>query len=246
MAPEKIGGGQRLKRWHVAGAGHDEIGLGIAVVARPFPDADAGRAVLDRLVPAQPLRRGLLAGHDHVDAVPAAQAMIRDEQQRVGVRRQIDAHDIGLLVAYVVDEARVLVAEAVMVLAPDVGGQQVVERRYGPAPSDLAAGFQPFRMLVEHRIDDVDEGFVAIEEAMPPGQQIAFEPALAGVLGEDLHHPAIRRQVVVIGKRLRVPGAVRDLEHVRKPVGSRLVGAEHPEIPLRLARLEHVAQRTRP
>ena len=35
-------------------------------------------------------------------------------------RRQIDAHHIGLLVHQVIDEAGVLVAEAVVILPPDV------------------------------------------------------------------------------------------------------------------------------
>ena len=48
--------------------------------------------------------------------------------------------------------------------------------------------------------------------------------------------------MVVIGKRLRGPCPVCDLEHAPKPVGSRLVGAEHAEIPLRRAGLEYVAQ----
>ena len=65
---------------------------------------------------------------------------------------------------------------------------------------------------------------------MAPGQQIAFEPALAGVLGKNLHHPAARREVFVIGQALGVPGALGHLEHMPEPVGERLVGAEQPEV----------------
>jgi hypothetical protein len=36
--------------------------------------------------------------------------------------------------------------------------------------------------LVEHRVDDVDEGLVAVEEAVAAGQQIALEPALTLML----------------------------------------------------------------
>ena len=96
-----------------------------------------GRAVLDGRIHVEPLRGGLLAGHDHVDVVAAPQAMVRHAQQRVGVGRQIDADHLGLLVDYVVDEAGVLVAEAVVVLPPDVGGEQIVQRRDRPAPRDL-------------------------------------------------------------------------------------------------------------
>ena len=41
---------------------------------------------------------------------------------------------------------------------------------------------QPLRVLVEHRVDDVDERLVAVEEAVPAGEQVALEPALAQVL----------------------------------------------------------------
>ena len=108
-----------------------------AVVARPVPDADARGAVLDRLVHRQPLRRGLLAGDDHVDVVAAAQAVVGHAQQAVRIRRQIDADDLGLLVDDVIDEAGILVAEAVVILPPDVAGEQVVQRRDRTAPRNV-------------------------------------------------------------------------------------------------------------
>ena len=117
-----------------------------------------------------------------------------------------------------VDEAGILVAEAVVVLAPDMRGQQIVERGDRPAPGNLRGTLQPFRVLVEHRIDDVDERLVAGEEAVPPGQQIAFEPALAGVLAEDLHHPAVRREMIVVGQDLGHPRAV-GRPRTRAPAG---------------------------
>ena len=80
---------------------------------------------------------GVLAGDDHVDVVAAAQAVVGDRQQAVGVRRQVDPHDVGLLVDDVVEEAGVLVGEAVVVLLPDVRGEQVVQRRDLPAPREL-------------------------------------------------------------------------------------------------------------
>ena len=68
----------------------------------------------------QPLRRGLFAGDDDIDVVAAAQAVIRHGEQTVGIRRKIDADDLGLLVHDVIDEAGILVAEAVVILPPDV------------------------------------------------------------------------------------------------------------------------------
>ena len=115
-------------------ARHHDIGLAALVVAGPFPDADAGGAMGDGCVHIQPLRRGLFAGHDDVDIVAAAQAMIGDGQQRIGIRRQIDAHDVRFFVHDVIDETGVLMAEAVVILPPDMGGQQIIERRDGPPP----------------------------------------------------------------------------------------------------------------
>ena len=88
---QQLDRGERLERRHVAAAGHDDVGLAPLIVARPLPDADAGRAVLHRLIHRQPLRRRLLAGDDDVDVVAAAQAVIGDAQQAVGVGRQVDA-----------------------------------------------------------------------------------------------------------------------------------------------------------
>ena len=43
----------------------------------------------------------------------------------------------------------------------------------------------------------MDERLVAVEEAVPARQQVALEPALAEVLGQDLHHAAVGREVLV-------------------------------------------------
>ena len=85
----------------------------------PMPAVQCLTACVHR----QPLRRGLLAGDDDVDVVAAAQAVIGHREQRVGIGRQIDANDLGLLVDHMIDKARVLMAEAVVILPPDVRGQ---------------------------------------------------------------------------------------------------------------------------
>ena len=198
--------------------------------------------MLDRLVHRQPLRRRLLAGHDDVDVVAAAQAVVGDRKQAVGVGRQIDADDFRLLVHDVVDEARILVAEAVVVLAPDMARQQVVQRPDRPPPRNVVAHLQPLGVLVEHRVDDVDEGLVAREEAVPAGQQIAFEPALALVLAEHLHDPPVGGEMVVVGIGFRHPGAVGDLEHVLPAVRVVFVGAEQAEVARVHVQLHDVAQ----
>ena len=60
--------------------------------------------MLDGLIHREPLRRRLLAGDNDVDVVAAAQAVIGHRQQAVGIRRQVDADDFGLLVDDMVDE----------------------------------------------------------------------------------------------------------------------------------------------
>ncbi len=85
--------------------------------------------MFDRRVHIQPLQRGLLSGHDHVDVIAAAQAMIGHRQQAVGVGRKIDAHDVGFLVDHMIDEAGILMAESVVILPPHVRREQVIERR---------------------------------------------------------------------------------------------------------------------
>ena len=106
MLAQDGNGGQRLQRGHVAAAGHDHVRLDVLVVAGPLPDADAFGAVLDGGIHRQPLRRRMFAGDHDIDVVPAAQAVVHHRQQAVGIRRQINAHDLGLLVHDVIDETR--------------------------------------------------------------------------------------------------------------------------------------------
>jgi hypothetical protein len=164
MAPEQVGGGQRLDGGDIAGAGQDHVGLTGLIGGRPLPDARPPGAVQYRLVDGQPRRRRLLAGHDHVDVVAAAQAVVRHRQEAVGVGRQVDPHHFGLLVHDVVDEAGVLMGEAVVVLAPHMGRQEIVEGGDRPAPLEVAGDLEPLGVLVEHRVDQVRERLVAAEQ----------------------------------------------------------------------------------
>ena len=86
----------------------------------------------------------------------------------------------------------------------------------------------------------MDERLVAVEQPVPPGQQVALQPSLAHVLGQHLHHPAIGRQVIVPGHDLPVERPVGHLEDVAEPVGRRLIRPEQPEV--RRVGPDHVAQ----
>src|SRR5437899_1742681 len=72
-------------------------------------------------------------------------------------------------------------------------------------PVQGAGGAQPFDVLVDHRVDDVDERLVAGEQPVPAGQQVALQPALAGVFRQDLHDSAVRVQMFVDIQDLRLP-----------------------------------------
>ena len=106
MLAKDRNGGQRLQRGDVAAARHHHVRLAALIVAGPLPDADPLRAMRDGGVHGQPLGGVVLAANHDIDVIPAAQAMIHDRQEAVGVGREVDAHDLGLLVDDVVDEAR--------------------------------------------------------------------------------------------------------------------------------------------
>jgi hypothetical protein len=118
----------------------------------------------------------------------------------------------------------ILVREAVVVLAPDVRGQQVVQRGDLAPPRQVRGDLQPLGVLVEHRVDDVDERLVAVEEAVPAGEQVALEPALALVLAEHLHHAPVGARNSSFGTVAASHWRLVDLEDGLEAVGERLVG----------------------
>ena len=133
--------------------------------------------------------------------------------------------------------------EAVVILPPDVRGQQVIQRGDRPPPRDLPRHLQPLGVLIEHRVDDVHERLVGVEQPVPAGQQIAFEPALALVLAQHLHHAALaapdgRRPGCVSA----IPLPLGRLEHVAQPVRDGLVRAEEAEVARLLIGLDDIAQ----
>src|SRR5262245_51937763 len=138
--------------------------------------------MLDRFIHSQPYGSGLFSCDDDVDIITAAQAVICDGEEAIRVGRQIDAYDLGFLVHYMIDEARVLVGEAVMIMAPHMRTEQVVQRCDGPAPRNVIADLQPFRVLIEHRIDEVNERLVAGKKTVASSQQVTLIPALALML----------------------------------------------------------------
>ena len=141
---------------------------------------------------------------------------------------------VEVLVEKNVDEAGVLVGEAVVVLAPDVAGEQHVEAGDRGAPVDVAdGGLEPLAVLVDHGVDDVHERLVGAPEAVAAGEDVALEQALALVLGELLDDVAHGREVLVVGGvivgALAEPLLVGHLVGRLQTVGRGLVRAEDAE-----------------
>ena len=181
---------QGLQRGGVAAAGQHRVGLRPLVIGGPLPDADAVGTVLDGLVHGEPLGPGVLGGHHHIDVIPAFDTVVKDGEQAVGVRGQVEPHHVRLLVGHMVQEAGVLVGEAVVILLPHVGGQHVVHGGDVLPPGELPGHLEPFGVLAHHGVHDADESLVAVEKAVPPGEQVSLQPALAHVLGEHAVHNA--------------------------------------------------------
>ena len=179
----------------------------------------------------------------HIDVIPAAQAVIEDRQQTIGIGRKINANDIGLLIDDVVEEAGILVCESVVILLPDVRGEQIVQRRNLPAPGKFQADFQPLGVLAEHRIDDTDERLVAVEQSVPPGQKVPFQPTLALILAEHrVQHATGGREELVIFYFTGVPLTVGEFKNRAEKIRESLIGPEDTEITLILVQFGNVAQ----
>ena len=236
-------GGQNLQRGRVPATRHHHVRLAALIVAGPWPDADPFRAVHDGGIHGEPLRERVFAGDHDVDVVPAAQAVVDHRQETVRVRRQIHPDDIGLLVDDMVEEAGILVREAVVILLPHVGGEQIVQRRDLPAPGQFPRDLQPLGVLAEHRVDDADEGLVAIEEPVAPREQVALQPPFALMLAEHrVQHASGGREELIVLDRSRVPLTVGDFEHGAQQIRDGLIGTEDAEVALILIQRFHVTQ----
>ena len=88
---------------------------------------------------------------------------------------------------------------------------------------------QPLHVLHRHRGRDHRERLVRREHPVPARQRVPLQPALAQVLAEHLHHPAVGTEVVVGLQHREHERPVGHLEHRLQPVARRLVGREQPE-----------------
>lgn len=67
----------------------------------------------------------LFIGNDDVNAVRAAQTLIRDGQKRIGVRRQIDTRDRWTLVGHQINESGILMRKTVVVWRQTVDDSRI-------------------------------------------------------------------------------------------------------------------------
>src|SRR5579864_358080 len=109
---------QCFLRRDVAGSSEDNIRFVTFIIAGPIPDTDTFCAVGNSGIDVQVLKMLLLVRDNDVDIVFRSQTMIGYGEQTVGIRRKIDARNGGAFVEYYIQEARILVREAVVILTP--------------------------------------------------------------------------------------------------------------------------------
>ena len=130
-----------------------------SLVAKFQMDAPCEQCV-ERFVEGEPLQFGLLAAGDDVDVIAAAQAVIENVEQAIGVGRIVNANHFATALQRVVHKSGGLVAETVVIVAPGVAGEEHVERCERPAPGKVNALLEPFGVLRDHRVHYLGERFV--------------------------------------------------------------------------------------
>jgi hypothetical protein len=62
----------------------------------------------------------LLVGNNYIDVVGAAETVVSDRKEAVGIWWQIDANDLRALVANNIKESRILMGESIVVLSTNI------------------------------------------------------------------------------------------------------------------------------
>src|ERR1019366_2844694 len=99
------------------------------------------------LIHVQPLKLRLLAAGDNIHVIAAAQAMIEDAEEAVGVRWIVHADHFTPASQRIVHVPSCLVTETIVVVAPCMTREQNIKRCERPAPRILAALLEPLGML---------------------------------------------------------------------------------------------------
>jgi len=230
---EKCGGSERFVSRNITAGGHDNIWPTHLVVGCPVPDSEALGAMCNCVVHVEVLEMILLVCDNDVDVVHALETVIRDGKEAVSIWGQVDTDDFWALIGYDIEETWILVSEAVVVLSPYCSGKENIQRGDFGTPFNLETLLNPLAVLVDHRVDDVDERFVAVKKAMSSREDVALKPTFASVFTEDFHHTASERQISTVFILFEIfahPDLLASFVYLAKFVGLGLVGAEDAKI----------------
>jgi len=99
-------------------------------------------------------------------------------------------------------------------------------------------------MLTEHRVHDPNERLVTVEQSMPAGAQVAFQPSLTLVLAQHwIEHAAGGCQELIVRVAARVPLTSRNLEDGTQEIREGLVWAKDTKIARLRVRFHDIAQK---
>ena len=139
----------------------------------------------------------MLSRNYHVNLVFGLKTVMEHGEETVGIRWQVDANNRWLLRNDVSKKAGILMSETVVILPPYVTCKEDIQAGKLVSPRDFLGYLVPFRMLVEHTRDDVNEGFVGVEQSMTTGEQIALKPPFTLMFRENFQNTSISRYTIV-------------------------------------------------
>src|ERR1700757_335061 len=116
--PQQGGRGQCFLSGDIACGGENNIRFLAFIVTGPIPDTNAFCAMADRGIDVEVLQMLLFVRDNDVDVVFGSQAMIGYRQQTIGIWWEIDARNRGAFIEYYIQEVRILVRKAIVILAP--------------------------------------------------------------------------------------------------------------------------------
>lgn len=259
---QECGGSKRFHSRDITATSHNEVRVIVGVTrTRPFPNTKTLGTVRNSSIHVKVLQVVLLIGNDNVDVILAVETMVHDREKTVTVGREVDTDNLGGLVGDDVEETRVLVSETVVVLTPDGGSKENVKRGDFGTPFDLETLFDPLAVLVNHRVDDMDEGLIRVQlegeishkieksikdrthKTVSTRQDITLKPSFNSVLRQNLHHSTRMNKVTsigVLGQVVRHPNLLTSLIHSSEFVGLSLIRAKKTEVILVL--LDHISK----
>src|SRR5260370_17234305 len=88
-------------------------------------------------------------------------------------------------------------------------------------------------MLIENRVDDVNERLIAVDQTMSVTQNVTFEPPFHRVLAQHLHNSTARYEIAPVGifrKVLAEPDLLTNFVNSLELVGLCLVRPNDPQV----------------